>query len=122
MAAVRAVHATAPVIGYPRGAGIAYERFVAETGVDAVSIDSTVAPAWAAAHLQPRCTVQGNLDPAALVAGGAALRRAARAILDALGHGPFVFNLGEGVVPQTPPEHVAALSDLVRAWPGGNTP
>ena len=122
VAAVKAAHPKAPVIGYPRGAGIAYERFVAETGVDAVSIDSTVAPAWAAAHLQPRCTVQGNLDPAALVAGGVALRRAARAILDALGHGPFVFNLGEGVVPQTPPEHVAALADLVRAWPGGDTP
>ena len=121
VAAVKAVHPEVPVIGYPRGAGIAYERFVAETGVDAVSIDSTVAPAWAASHLQPRCTVQGNLDPAALVAGGTALRRAARAILDALGHGPFVFNLGEGVVPQTPPEHVAALADIVRAWPDGDT-
>ena len=120
--AVKAVHPEAPVIGYPRGAGVAYERIVAETGVDAVSIDSTVAPAWAAAHLQPRCTVQGNLDPAALVAGGAALRRAARGILDALGYGPFVFNLGEGVVPQTPPEHVAALCDIVRAWPDVDAP
>ena len=120
VAAVKAVHPAAPVIGYPRGAGIAYQRFAKTTGVDAVSIDSTVAPAWAAAKLQPRCTVQGNLDPAALVAGGAALRHAASAILDALGHGPFVFNLGEGVVPQTPPEHVAALSELVRGWPGGN--
>ena len=119
VAAVKAVHPAAPVIGYPRGAGVAYERFAAETGVDAVSIDSTVAPAWAAAKLQQRCTVQGNLDPAALVVGGAALRRAASVILDALGHRPFVFNLGEGVVPQTPPEHVAALSELVRGWPGG---
>ena len=120
VAAVKAVHPAAPVIGYPRGAGVAYERFAAETGVDAVSIDSTVAPAWAAAKLQQRCTVQGNLDPAALVVGGAALRRAASVILDALGHGPFVFNLGEGVVPQTPPEHVTALSELVRGWPDGN--
>ena len=64
VAAVKAVHPAAPVIGYPRGAGVAYERFAAETGVDAVSIDSTVAPAWAAAKLQQRCTVQGNLDPA----------------------------------------------------------
>ena len=122
VAAVKAAHPAAPVIGYPRGAGLAYERFAGETGVDAVSVDSTVAPAWAAAHLQPRCTVQGNLDPAALVAGGAALRRSASAILDALGHGPFVFNLGEGVVPQTPPEHVAALADIVHAWPGGDAP
>ena len=120
VAAVKAVHPAAPVIGYPRGAGVAYERFAAETGVDAVSIDSTVAPAWAAAKLQQRCTVQGNLDPAALVVGGAALRRAASVILDALGHRPFVFNLGEGVVPQTPPEHVTALSELVRGWLGGD--
>ena len=118
VAAVKAVHPAAAVIGYPRGAGIAYERFAGETAVDAVSIDSTVPPAWAAARLQPRCAVQGNLDPAALLAGGDALRRAAGAILDALGHGPFVFNLGEGVVPRTPPENVAVLTDIVRAWPG----
>ena len=85
--------------------GVLYERFAAETGVDTASIDSTVPPAWAAARLQPHCTVQGNLDPVALLAGGAALRQAVRRILEALGHGPFVFNLGEGVLPQTPPEH-----------------
>ena len=119
--AVKAAHPDAPVIGYPRGAGLAYERFAEETGVDAVSIDSTVPPEWAARQLQPRCTVQGNLDPAALVAGGEALHRAAGTILDALGHGPFVFNLGEGVVPQTPPDHVAALSDIVHSWQGGTT-
>ena len=119
--AVKAAHPDTPVIGYPRGAGLAYERFAEETGVDAVSIDSTVPPEWAARHLQPRCTVQGNLDPAALVAGGEALHRAAGTILDALGHGPFVFNLGEGVVPQTPPDHVAALSDIVHSWQGGTT-
>ena len=116
--AVKAAHPAAPVIGYPRGAGIAYERFAEETGVDVVSIDSTVPLAWAATHLQPRCTVQGNLDPAALLAGGDALRRAATGILETLGNGPFVFNLGEGVLPQTPPEHVAALSNIVGAWPG----
>ena len=119
VADVKAVHPTAPVIGYPRGAGVSYERFVVETGVDTISIDSTVPPAWAAARLQPHCTVQGNLDPVALLTGGEALRLAASRILDALGHGPFVFNLGEGVVPQTPPEHVAELCDLVHAWPKG---
>ena len=119
VADVKAVHPAAPIIGYPRGVGVLYERFAAETGVDAVSIDSTVPPAWAAARLQPHCTVQGNLDPVALLAGGEALRRAANGILEALGSGPFVFNLGEGVLPQTPPEHVAQLCDLVRAWPQG---
>ena len=119
VAEVKAAHPGVPVIGYARGAGLSYERFAAETGVDAVSIDSTVPPAWAAERLQPHCTVQGNLDPAALLAGGAALRRAAGTILEALGRGPFVFNLGEGVLPATPPEHVAALCDLVHAWPAG---
>ena len=118
---VKTAHPNTPVIGYPRGAGLAYQRFAEETGVDAVSIDSTVPPDWAAQHLQPRCTVQGNLDPAALVAGGDALHRAAGAILEALGHGPFVFNLGEGVVPQTPPVHVAALCDIVQSWQGEGT-
>ena len=120
VSAVKAAYPGAPVIGYPRGAGLALERFVGETSVDAVSIDSTVPPDWAAAHLQPRCTVQGNLDPVALVAGGAALRCAAGAILDALAHGPFVFNLGEGVLPRTPPDHVAALADIVQSWRGGD--
>ena len=117
VADVKAAHPAAPIIGYPRGVGVLCERFATETGVDAISIDSTVPPTWAAARLQPRCTVQGNLDPVALVAGGEALRRSANGILEALGSGPFVFNLGEGVLPQTPPEHVAELVELVRAWP-----
>jgi len=120
VAELKAAHPEAPVIGYPRGVGVACERFAAETGVDAISIDSTVPPVWAAAHLQPHCTVQGNLDPVALLVGGDALRNAATRILRALGDGPFVFNLGEGVLPQTPPEHVSELVDLVHAWPGEN--
>ena len=119
VADVKAAHPAAAIIGYPRGVGVACERFVAETGVDAISIDSTLPLAWAAAHLQPHCTVQGNLDPVALLAGGDALRNAASRILEALAGGPFVFNLGEGVLPQTPPEHVAELAGLVHAWPGG---
>ena len=119
VADVKAAHPRAPIIGYPRGAGVLYERFAAETGVDAISIDSTVPPAWAAARLQPQCTVQGNLDPVALMAGGEAQRSAACRIMEALGNGPFVFNLGEGALPETPPAHVAALCDLVHHWPEG---
>ncbi len=120
VADVKAAHPDALIVGYPRGVGVACQRFALETGVDAISIDSTVPPAWAAERLQPHCTVQGNLDPVALLAGGDALRKAADRILESLGNGPFVFNLGEGVLPQTPPEHVAQLCDLVRAWPAGN--
>jgi uroporphyrinogen decarboxylase len=61
-------------------------------------------------------TVQGNLDPLVLTAGGQALETAAKRLLDALGTGPFVFNLGHGVIPPTPPENVARLAEIIRGW------
>jgi uroporphyrinogen decarboxylase len=102
-----------PVIGFPRGAAFNTERYIAETGVDAVGLDTTV-PLEVAARLQARCAVQGNLDPILVVEGGPPMEQAARAILGALKGGPFVFNLGHGVLPQTPPEHVARLLQVVR--------
>jgi uroporphyrinogen decarboxylase len=84
-----------------------------------LSLDSTVPVGWAAERLQGRVTVQGNLDPMVLVAGGAALEEEAARILDVLGRGPFVFNLGHGIVPQTPPDHVSQLAELIRGWKGG---
>ncbi len=107
-----------PVIGFPRGAGELYKDFARESGCDAVSIDTTIPVAWAAEHLQPHVTVQGNLDPIMLVVGGEAMDRAVDTILNALGHGPFVFNLGHGIVPHTPPENVARLADRIRAFKG----
>jgi uroporphyrinogen decarboxylase len=115
VAAVKA-RTDVPVIGFPRGAGVLIERYAAATGVDAVGLDTTVPLAWARDVLQPKVAVQGNLDPLLLVTGGAAMEQRARAILDALGHGPFVFNLGHGVVPETPPDHVARLVACVREW------
>lgn len=111
---VRARHPGIPVIGFPRGAGILYERFVAETGVDAVSLDSTVPLDWAAEHLQDKVAVQGNLDPLLLLGGGAAMEHEIRRILDKLGGGPFVFNLGHGIIKETPPDNVARLVEIVR--------
>jgi uroporphyrinogen decarboxylase len=73
--------------------------------------------AWARDVLQPKVCLQGNLDPLLLVAGGAALERGVTEILETLGHGPFVFNLGHGIVPETPPEHVAQMLAQIRAWP-----
>ncbi len=113
---VRRVHPHAAIIGFPRGIGASYARFVRETGVDAVSLDTGVPRAWAVQHLQSAGALQGNLDPMALVAGGPIMRAAAERILEAFGHRPFVFNLGHGIVPQTPPEHVAALCDFVHDW------
>ena len=118
VAALKAVHPETPVIGFPRGAGRLYERYAIETGIDALALDTAV-PLATAAVLQRRLPVQGNLDPVLLVTGGDPLRRATAAILDALASGPFVFNLGHGILPTTPPEHVAALAAQIRAWPEG---
>jgi uroporphyrinogen decarboxylase len=109
----KARHPQVPVIGFPRGIGALYPAYVRETGVDAVSLDSTVPVGWAAEAVQSLCPVQGNLDPYMLVAGGAVLRHEAERILSVLGQGPFVFNLGHGVVPETPPEHVAELARII---------
>jgi uroporphyrinogen decarboxylase len=109
VAAVRVAAPGVPIIGFPRGAGLLYERYLAGTGVDAVGLDTAVPPGWAAKALQPKAAVQGNLDPVLLLTGGVPMLRAADAIVAALGGGPFVFNLGHGVLQKTPPEHVAAL-------------
>ena len=107
-----------PIIGFPRAAGAQYETYVAETGVDAVGIDAGVPLSWAADVLQKRVTVQGNLDNQLLVAGGDAMDAETDRILSVLGGGPFVFNLGHGVVPQTPPKNVERLAERIRAWDG----
>ncbi len=106
-----------PVIGFPRGAGASYAQYVAATGVDAVSLDTSVPLGWARDQLQPMATLQGNLDPEVLVTGGPLLERETRRIMGALGEGPFIFNLGHGVNKDTPAEHVAHLVDLVRGVP-----
>ena len=102
-----------PVIGFPRGAAFNTERYIAETGIDAVGLDTAV-PLEVGRRLQAHCAVQGNLDPILLVEGGKPMETAARTILSALSGGPFIFNLGHGVLPQTPPEHVARLLQVIR--------
>ena len=113
--ALKARHPSIPIIGFPRAAGALYATYATDAGVDAVSLDSTVPLAWAREHIQKRHAVQGNLDPVLLLAGGAAMATAARAIVAAFREGPFVFNLGHGILPETPPEHVTRLVELVRA-------
>jgi uroporphyrinogen decarboxylase len=102
-----------PVIGFPRGAGLLYERYIDETGVDGIGLDTTVPAAYAHARLQGLATVQGNLDPVLLLAGGAALETAVKELRQTLVGGPFVFNLGHGVLPDTPPENVEVLARLL---------
>jgi len=102
-----------PVIGFPRSAGFLYERYVLETGVDGIGLDTVVPAGYARERLQPLATVQGNLDPVLLIAGGAALEDAVSELRRTLGGGPYVFNLGHGVLPESPPENVAALARLL---------
>ncbi len=102
-----------PVIGFPRGAGARYLSYRDRTGVDALALDWTV-PLDVAARLQQGGAVQGNLDPLRLVAGGEALREGVAAVLEKLGAGPLVFNLGHGITPETPVEHVEAMVRQVR--------
>jgi uroporphyrinogen decarboxylase len=113
---VKAAHPQVPMILFPRGVGAMYRSFAEEAGVEALSLDTTVPLAWARDELQGKVTLQGNLDPLLLVAGGAAQRDGVRAILEILGHGPFVFNLGHGITPQASLNHVAALVEQVRSW------
>jgi len=100
------------VIGFPRGAGHYYADYAAAAGVDALGLD-TVVPMTVASDLQRRLPVQGNLDPVSLLVGGEKLRRDADALRRGLGRGGYVFNLGHGVLPDTPPEHVAMLARLL---------
>lgn len=115
MREINAAFPHVPVIGFPRGAGGLCGEYARETGVSAVSLDQGVLLTDAAA-LQKSVCVQGNLDPEILLRGGDELRIAAENILNALGHGPFVFNLGHGIIKETPPENVALLARIVRNW------
>ena len=114
--AVHARHPGTPIIAFPRAIGPATLMYRRSDAFAALSIDTGIGAHWAARELQPHICLQGNLDPLMLVVGGAALEREATRILDKLGHGSFIFNLGHGVVPQTPPEHVAQLVEIVRNW------
>ncbi len=114
VSAVRARHPEVPIIGFPKGAGGKLGTYARETGVDAIGLDETVEPRWAAAELPKDLPVQGNLDPLALIAGGEALESAVRRIISAFEDRPHVFNLGHGILPDTPIAHVEQLLRLVR--------
>lgn len=113
---VRAEIPDARIIGFPKGAGLMLERYAVESGVDAVGIDWTVPLGFARDRLLSRIAVQGNLDPMVLKEGGAAMDDAIDRIMDQLSAGRFIFNLGHGIVPETPVANVSRLVERVRRW------
>ncbi|MCW2348808.1 uroporphyrinogen decarboxylase [Sphingobium sp. B12D2B] len=112
--ALKLRHPDTPIIGFPKGAGAKLVAYAQETGVDALGLDETLDPAWAARELPAHLPLQGNLDPLALIAGGETLDRAVDAILEALCGRPHIFNLGHGILPDTPIAHVEQLVARVR--------
>lgn len=112
--ALKEVHPDVPVIGFPKGCGRLAMDYAQNSKVTALSLDSQISPKSAASLFQPLMPVQGNLDPVCLLAGGAALETGVEDVVAHLGKGPFVFNLGHGIIKNTPPEHVEKLVSLVR--------
>jgi uroporphyrinogen decarboxylase len=114
VAEVREAIPGAKIIGFPRGAGTLLRRYAAETAVDAVGLDWMIDRTFAREQIQSLLPVQGNLDPLVLIAGGAALDRGVDAVLEAFTDGPFIFNLGHGILPETPIAHVERMLERVR--------
>lgn len=111
---VRARVPNAPIIGFPRGAAGNIAAYVAATGVNVVGLDYATPLEFAAKHVPAGFPVQGNLDPLRLVAGGAQMEDRARQIIATFADRPHIFNLGHGIVPETPIAHVERLVELVK--------
>jgi uroporphyrinogen decarboxylase len=114
VAAVRAKVPRAPIIGFPRGAGTLLASYAGGVSINAVSLDWTIDRGFARQQLAPDLAVQGNLDPAVLCAGGTGLDRAVEEVLEGFAGRPFIFNLGHGILPDTPIAHVERMLDRVR--------
>lgn len=111
---IRRQRPDAKIIGFPRGAGALLPAYVSETGVNAVSIDWAAEPGMIRAEVQSKVAVQGNLDPLALVAGGPALEAAIDDVFAKYASGRLIFNLGHGILPETPIAHVEQMVRRVR--------
>jgi uroporphyrinogen decarboxylase len=111
---VRRAVPDAKIIGFPRGAGASLAAYVDQVPLNAVSIDWMAEPSFVRERIQSRIAVQGNLDPLALLAGGAALDRAVDDVLTNFAAGPLIFNLGHGILPETPIAHVERTLRRIR--------
>ncbi len=112
--ALRHYHPQVPIIGFPRAVGPLYTRYIEKTGVSAVGCDTSLALDWIRDELQPKTVVQGNLDPILLLNGGPQLEQRVKRIIETLSGGRHIFNLGHGIIKETPPEHVSQLMEYIR--------
>ena len=113
---VKAKHPEIPIIAFPRGAGPLYRDFVETVPVDCVSLDTTVPPVWAVENLKKVC-LQGNLDPIVLCADRDTVIEKATALLESVAGRPgHIFNLGHGIIPETPVDNVKALVECVQSF------
>ena len=113
---VKDKHPDIPVIGFPKGAGSGIVKYMRETDINGLGLDNQISPEWAKDNLQDTITLQGNLDPISLLAGGEAMEKQARHILETLGGKPFIFNLGHGIHKDTPIAHVEKLVEIIREY------
>jgi uroporphyrinogen decarboxylase len=112
--ALRQQHPHVRIVGFPKGAGGKLAAYARETGVDAIGLDETVDPVWANAQLPVDLPIQGNLDPLALLAGGERMSSVISRILDAFASRPHIFNLGHGILQDTPIAHVEQMLSEVK--------
>lgn len=115
---LRQYHPDVPIIGFPRGVGPLYTRYIEKTGINAVGCDTSLPLEWIRDELQPHVVVQGNLDPILLLNGGPQLEHRVKRIIETLSGGRHIFNLGHGIIKETPPEHVTQLMDIIRGSAG----
>jgi uroporphyrinogen decarboxylase len=111
--ALKALYPHIPIIGFPKGSAFYYKNYL-QTGVDAVSMDYQLPLDWAVTNLQPHVILQGNLDPVMLLTDKATIEKEVRRIIHTLKNTPFIFNLGHGMLPSTPPEHLAHVISVIR--------
>ena len=112
---LRAKNINLPIISFPKGLSEGLKHYSEQVDIQGLGLDHYVDRHWAAKNLRPDLVLQGNLDPLCLVAGGDQLKSEVNDILECFSGRRHIFNLGHGIVPQTPPEHVTELLALVRA-------
>ena len=112
--ALRQSHPDTPIIGFPRAVGPLYKPYLEKTGVNAIGCDTSLSLSYIRDELQPHAVVQGNLDPMLLLHGGPQFENRVKKIIETLAGGRHIFNLGHGIIKETPFKNVERLVELVR--------